>query len=385
VKRTLITSLVVTAVSASCFMPQGVSAADHVSKAKQVSAQNVINVKTLSNSIRTLGSQSPLIQAYGLVILQQPDLQVKAMSSLTNHQKIARNNVKEWLDQYNPKLIDLNENMMRFSTRFNNYYSKLDDLVGKLEQDEQAKADFLSAFSRLHSQVKVIQENMDQTLSDLTSYQTLLIADNKTFSERAETAIQSLKGSNGEILQLRADIKKLQEEIQAELTAILNSPNDIVKGSIKIGKTLSTIAQTGAETKTLDIVSVEQLGGDIVSAANNQASKSAAIIEQKQKELLPLVQKLSEIELEVTGITLIEDQVAGFTEMINRQINVFNNVMKGWKSINEVMNQIEMNFEDGLVSSTSLQKQLMMLKKMSDELHKQTNQFQDFVTNIEVN
>nr|WP_239534480.1 HBL/NHE enterotoxin family protein [Priestia taiwanensis] len=363
-------------------MPQGVLAEEM--KPKQVSAHNVINTKVLSNSIRTLGSQSPLIQAYGLVILQQPDVQVKAMSSLTNHQKIARNNVKEWLDEYNPRLIDVNEDMMRFSTRFNSYYNKLYELAGKVNEDEQAKADFLQAFSRLHTQVRTVQEKMTQTSHDLASYQTLLLTDNKTFSERAEMAIQSLQGTNGEVIQLRADIKKLQDEIQTELTNILNSPNDIVKGSIKIGKTLSTIAKNGAETQTLDIVSVEQLGGDIVSTANNQASKSAAIIAEKQKALLPLVKKLSEIELEVTGITLIEDQVDGFTEMINRQTTVFGHVMKDWKSINETMEQIEMDFEAGLVNGTSLQKQVMMLKKMSDEINKQTNQYQDFVTNIEV-
>ena len=48
---------------------------------KTVYAQNVIAPNTLSNSIRMLGSQSPLIQAYGLIILQQPDIKVNAMSS----------------------------------------------------------------------------------------------------------------------------------------------------------------------------------------------------------------------------------------------------------------------------------------------------------------
>ena len=95
-KKTLITGLLVTAVSTSCFIPVSAYAKGQT-EVKTVYAQNVIAPNTLSNSIRMLGSQSPLIQAYGLVILQQPDIKVNAMSSLTNHQKFAKGKCKSGL------------------------------------------------------------------------------------------------------------------------------------------------------------------------------------------------------------------------------------------------------------------------------------------------
>lgn len=385
-KRIFITGLLVTAVSASCLMPMNAFAESNPSGFSQLNAQNIMARNTLSNSIRTLGSNSPLIQAYGLVILQQPDIKVEAMSSLTTHQQFARNNVRQWMDEYNPKLMSLNQDMMRFSTRFNSYYSRLYDLAGKVNESEQAKEDFVNAFSRLQVQVQMIQDEMEQTSLEINRFNTLLVKDSETLSARAELAIQSLNGSNGDIVQLRADIKRIQEEIQAELTKILNRPKEIIKGSINIGKQVFNITSTGAQSKTVDFVSIGNLSDELINVSDSQARESAHIIEQKQKELIELIRKLSQTQIQATGITFIEDQVNGFTELINRQIITLGYLVSDWKAINETMNQIKMDLSAGVnIESDELQKQLIQLKKLSDELNKQTNQYEDFGTNVVVN
>ena len=384
-KKTLLTGLLVTAVSTSCLTPISAFAESNHSEFKQTSVQNITARNTLSNSIRTLGANTPLIQAYGLVILQQPDIKVSAMSSLTDFQKIAKTNVREWVDEYNPKLMDLNQEMMRYSTRFNSYYSKLYDLAGKVNEDEQAKNDFVSAFERLHSQSQTIQDDMEQTLLELNRFKALLDKDNASLSQKAETAIQSLKGSNGDIVQIRADIKRIQEEIQAELTKILNRPNEIIKGSINIGKQVFTITNQTAQTKTVDFVSIGSLSDEIVNAADSQTREAANRIQQKQKELLPLIQKLSQSEIQVTEIAFIEDQVKSFTELINRQITTLEYLVNDWKSVNETMLQMKENLATGVSSdSSTLQKQFSQLKRLNDEMAKQTKQFEDYVTNVMV-
>ena len=156
-----------------------------------------------------LGSQSPLIQAYGLVILQQPDIKVNAMSSLTNHQKFAKAS-REWIDEYNPKLIDLNQEMMRYSTRFNSYYSKLYELAENVNENEQAKADFTGAYGKLQLQVQSIQESMEQDLLELNRFKTVLDKDSNNLSIKADEAIKTLQGSSGDIVKLREDIKRIQ-------------------------------------------------------------------------------------------------------------------------------------------------------------------------------
>ncbi|MEW9179758.1 non-hemolytic enterotoxin NHE subunit A [Bacillus mycoides] len=384
-KKTLITGLLVTAVSTSCFVPVSAYAKGGQTEVKTVYAQNVIAPNTLSNSIRMLGSQSPLIQAYGLVILQQPDIKVNAMSSLTNHQKFAKTNVREWIDEYNPKLIDLNQEMMRYSTRFNSYYSKLYELAGKVNEDEQAKADFTNAYGKLQLQVQSIQESMEQDLLELNRFKTVLDKDSNNLSTKADEAIKTLQGSSGDIVKLREDIKRIQGEIQAELTTILNRPQEIIKGSINIGKQVFTITNQTAQTKTIDFVSIGTLSNEIVNAADSQTREAALRIQQKQKELLPLIQKLSQTELEATQITFVEDQVSSFTELIDRQITTLETLLTDWKVLNNNMIQIQTNIEEGTYTDSSLlQKHFNQLKKVSDEMNKQTNQFEDYVTNVEV-
>ncbi|GAB6428494.1 non-hemolytic enterotoxin NHE subunit A [Bacillus luti] len=384
-KKTLITGLLVTAVSTSCFIPVSAYAEEGQTEVKTAYTQNVIAPNTLSNSIRMLGSQSPLIQAYGLVILQQPDIKVNAMSSLTNHQKFAKANVREWIDEYNPKLIDLNQEMMRYSTRFNSYYSKLYELAGNINEGEQAKADFTGAYGKLQLQVQSIQESMEQDLLELNRFKTVLDKDSNNLSIKADETIKTLQGSSGDIVKLREDIKRIQGEIQAELTTILNRPQEIIKGSINIGKQVFTITNQTAQTKTIDFVSISTLSNEIVNAADSQTREAALRIQQKQKELLPLIQKLSQTEAEATQITFVEDQVNSFTELIDRQITTLETLLTDWKVLNNNMIQIQKNVEEGTYTDSSLlQKHFNQIKKVTDEMNKQTNQFEDYVTNVEV-
>ncbi|PFA86214.1 HBL/NHE enterotoxin family protein [Bacillus cereus] len=384
-KRNLITGLLVTAVSTISLTSVNVYAEEVKFNLKPTYKQNEMVPNTVSNSIRMLGAQSPLAQAYGLVILQQPDIKVNAMSSLTNHQKFAKKNVEEWIDEYNPKLINLNQQMMRYSTRFNSYYSKLYELAGKVNEDAQAKEDFKNAYGKLLDQVQTIQENMDQTSLELNRFKTGLDKDSQSLSQKADVAIQSLQGSNGDITQLRADIKRIHEEIQAELSIILNRPNQIIKGSINIGKEVFTITNQAAQTKTLDFVSISALSDEFINASDSQTKQAALRIQQKQKELIPLIQKLSETEIQATGIIFIEDQVNSFTELIGRQVSTLDYLLNDWKVLNSNMNQIKLNLEtEKYTDKNSLQKDLTKLKNLNDEINKQTNQYEEYITNIEV-
>ncbi|TKI79724.1 HBL/NHE enterotoxin family protein [Bacillus mycoides] len=385
-KKSLVTGLLVTAILAS--PPNYVNAYSEgmQSKSESTYVQNVKNANTLSHSIRTLGSQSPLAQAYGLIILQQPTIKGTGMSSLTNHQEFVKNHVREWLDEYNPKLVDLNQDMQRFSTRFNGYYGTLYDLAETVNTDAETKVSFVNAFNRLQQDVQTIQDGMNQTLLKLNRFNDLLLQDNKGFSEKAKIAIQSLEGSDGTVTQLRADIKRLQEEILVELAKILNRPNEVRNGIINIGKQVFTIAGGAAQTQTIDFISISSLGGGILDLFDSQTADSARIIEQKQKELLPLIQQLAETQIQVTEMTFIEDQMNGFTEMIKRQITTFEYLMNDWKALNDTMIKIQLDLSAGAhMDSVGLQNQLIQLKKFSDELYVQTKQFENFITNVTIN
>ena len=87
----------------------------------------------------------------------------------------------------------------------------------------------------------------------------------------------------------------------------MNRPQEIIKGSINIGKQVFTITNQTAQTKTIDFVSIGTLSNEIVNAQIVKREKRLFAF-SKSKKLLPLIQKLSQTEAEATQITFVEDQ-----------------------------------------------------------------------------
>ena len=57
----------------------------------------------------------------------------------------------------------------------------------------------------------------------------------------------------------------------------MNRPQEIIKGSINIGKQVFTITNQTAQTKTIDFVSIGTLVMKLVNAADSQTREAAAL------------------------------------------------------------------------------------------------------------
>ncbi len=152
-KKALVAGLLVTAVSTSCFSPVNTFAENNTTYLQPSSILGPA-MDRLSNSITNLGSQTPLIQGYGLIILQQPDLDVSTIYGITTNQGTIRNHVRDCLDINNHKLSVVNQDIQSFGIRFTNYYNKLVELAGKMNEDSEAKALFVRIFNLLQGDVQ---------------------------------------------------------------------------------------------------------------------------------------------------------------------------------------------------------------------------------------
>ncbi|WP_219374576.1 HBL/NHE enterotoxin family protein [Bacillus mycoides] len=374
-KKKLITGVLLTTVATNYLIPVSALTDRNHLEVKQIYSQQEEATETLSLSLRRVGSNFSLLKGYGLAILQQPNVTLAAMSSLTTHQNIAKNNVTEWFDEHNSELMDLNQSVRNFSTKVNNYYEDLYDSAGKVNEDEQEKQKFETGLSRLKTQGKNTKTTMNDTVSRFKDFQNLLDSDCVKFSTAADRAIQSV---GGEATQLRERIKDLQQDIQTEITNILNRPTEIINGSINFGKKVYTTGTSATDPKTIDLISILDLTGELLNLSDDPIRASANKINTSNNELVQLTKNLSDTLIQVTGITFIEDQVTGFAGMIDRQITTLELLMKDWDLINEKMNQIQSNLDSG-PSSDVLKNQLVELKKLSDEMEKQSKQFEDFL------
>lgn len=383
-KKVIVAGLVVTALSTSTLIPQAATAGDNTLQLQSLGTEeNTIRLDASFNSISELGKQIPLLKAYGLVILQQPNVKINNNSSLTNQQHIIKNRVTEWLDNYNPKLLELNENIRGFNIAFNNYYNTIYDLATKINESE-AKGSLIEAFEEIQAETQMIHEDMVIRSRDYNRYKELLTQDSSNLSERVGKTIDQLQGSNGDVGQLRTEVKNILHEIQQELINISNNPSEVSKQSLEISKLTTDIVTTGINDNTINYDAVGSLINKISILSNNQIKKSAITIQNKIDELKPLIQKLSEQEINITNLTFIEDQVNGFTEMIERQATTLGYVKDDWEGLNNTIGKILTSLHEGSIDAKTLQNQLENLKKINDELDKQTRQFQDVVLKVNV-
>ncbi|PFC74922.1 hemolytic enterotoxin [Bacillus cereus] len=384
-KKTLVAGLLVTAVSTSCFLPVNTFAESKTTYSQLTSSQNQLAMNRLSDSIKTLGAQTPLIQGYGLIIVKQPNLEVTAIPGITTDQGTARNHVKEWLDTYNPKLFNVNQDLQDFGKRFINYYDILVELAGKVNEDSQTKEDFVSIFNVLQDQMQAIQYDMKETSVDLNNYKNDLVEDSKSFSSKVSRAIELYKGSGGDIEKFRTEIKQLDENIQDDYTKLLALPKENVKGSINIGKTVIDIWKDAGKDQTLDTSNLEVIYNQFGQVQNDEVTRLNTDVRQKQQQKILLLQKLSNIEVQATQMTLIDLQLNNFTRVVKKQIQSFDNLVSSWNIFNETMIQMKTSLNtDAKIDSNALQAQLTELKKFTDELNKQTTEYENSVTNIKV-
>ncbi|MEH7464683.1 HBL/NHE enterotoxin family protein [Bacillus thuringiensis] len=384
-KKTLVAGLLVTAVSTSCFAPVNTFAESKTTYSQLTNSTNQLAMNRLSDSIKTLGSQTPLIQGYGLIILKQQDLEVNAIPGITTDQRIARNHVQDWLDKYNPKLFNVNQNLQDFGTIFISYYDILVELAGKVNDDSQAKEDFVSTFNALQDQMQAIQYDMKGASVDLNNYKNDLVEDSKSFSSKVSRAIELYKSSGGDIEKFRTEIRQLDENIQDDFTKLLALPKENVKGSINIAKTVIDIWKDAGKDQTLDTSNLEVIYNQYGQLQNDEVTKLNNDIHQKQQQKILLLQKLSKIEIQATQMTLIDLQLNNFTRVVKKQIQSFDNLVSSWDIFNETMIQMKRSLStDAKIDSHALQAQLKELKTFTDELNKQTKEYEDSVTTIKV-
>ncbi|MGE6402904.1 HBL/NHE enterotoxin family protein [Bacillus cereus] len=385
-KKTLVAGLLVTAVSTSCFLPVNTFAESKTTYSQLTNSQNQLAMNRLSDSLRTLGAQTPLIQGYGLIILKQPDLEVNAIHGITSDQRTARNHVQDWLDTYNPKLFNVNQDLQDFGARFSEYYDILVELAEKMNDDSQAKEDFVSAFNTLQEQMQALQYDMNKGVSvDLNNYKNELVEDSKSFSSKVSRAIELYKSSSGEIEKSRTEIRQLEENIQDDYTKLLALPKENVKGSINIGKSVIDIWKDAGKDQTLDTSNLEVIYNQVGQVQNDEVTKLNNDVRQKQQQKILLLQKLSKIEVQATQMTLIDLQLNNFTRVVKKQIESFDKLVSSWDIFNDTMIQMKRSLStDAKIDSNALQAQLKELKTFTDELNKQTTEYENSVTNIKV-
>ncbi|MEI5907208.1 HBL/NHE enterotoxin family protein [Bacillus spongiae] len=345
-KKMMISSAIATAVLATTVIPVNVLATEQKTTMSTESiTENYLGPEGLKQAMTDTASNALVMDAYALTILKQQDLFFKNIesldisdltTSLSNHQTIARNNASYWLDTLKPNLIQVNENIIGYNTKFQNYY---DTLVSLAMANDKETLNF--GLELLHSEIEENKAEVDALISDLTNFKKALFTDVQSFRSDSDAITSQLSGNNALIPQLKNQISAYNDAINTDIGIIAGGAvGEIVGVALFAGGVIlfPTAPYLGGGLMVAGVAVVGGSTAAIVIASND--------LEDKQKALKEATSTLTQLETEVVVLETLNNQVNYFVETIDLAIDSLQNISDQWNTLGSKYNTLIDTVED---------------------------------------
>ncbi|MGE0991847.1 HBL/NHE enterotoxin family protein [Bacillus sp. GMa5/2] len=347
-KKQLYTSLLVVTVMASDVGTANVFAASMVHP-EQVQNIQSVDLSQFSSSFRKLGDQAALLQAYSLIIEDQPIFNLPQVPALQDVQQLLQGDMKEWREKiFNKRLLRINESNRNFVRTFDTYVEN-ENLEG--------------IPIRLGDKMKNQQINIQQTFNELEDLKTSLDKHKNNLKTRIQEADKFLNGGSGRITELKKELGTIQASMQKDLDVISSVPGILVNSGTTIG---------GAVWKLLYPVTkgATQAALEYVAAATKK-------LEEAQKSAIEKAKKDGNAEVDIERIMKeVEENFANTPE----GKSLTRDSLKKYDFMDKVdIEQIKKIIETVVAGSTILQKQkdaIVSLAEKNNQLYTATRDLQ---------
>ncbi|MDA1775103.1 HBL/NHE enterotoxin family protein [Bacillus cereus] len=347
-KKQLYTSLLVVTVMASDIGTANVFAASMVHP-EQVQNIQSVDLSQLSSSFRKLGDQAALLQAYSLIIEDQPIFNLPQVPALQDVQQLLQGDMKEWREEiFNKRLLRINESNRNFVRTFDTYVEN-ENLEG--------------IPIRLGDKMKNQQINIQQTLNELEDLKTSLDKHKNNLKTRIQEADKFLNGGSGRITELKKELGTIQASMQKDLDVISSVPGILVNSGTTIGSAVWKLLYPVTKGAT-------QAALEYVAAATKK-------LEEAQKSAIEKAKKDGNAEVDIERIMKeVEENFANTPE----GKSLTRDSLKKYDFMDKVdIEQIKKIIETVVAGSTILQKQkdaIVSLAEKNNQLYTATRDLQ---------
>ncbi|MFJ8119930.1 HBL/NHE enterotoxin family protein [Bacillus mycoides] len=383
-KKTILTGSLVAAIATSTLVPTN-SFAEDKQIARQPKINNPLGVSSEgSGSLNDLGIQYMLMKAYALTILKQPDINLSSFPSLIDHQDIARKNAMRWLDKLNPMFISSNQEFLSSHNLFQNYYNRLYELAGGIDNNELAKKAFLHGVSIIQNNIKKNQNNLQNNLFAINTFKSSVDKNSQEFSVEVAKAIKQLEGQESKVKELTEKITSINNSITDDIRNVTASAAAGVAAitAIILGTLLFTgiigAAAPGAATAIAGGVTALVGSGIAVGFYSDSLMK-------KQNKLKELTKDLSAAEIQAASLSMVKRQMDNFITNVDSQKAILYKLDSKWNDLHQDLNDLATKVNSNLnVNSAVLQTQLSQIKNSYDAMAMQAKQFEESITRVKI-
>lgn len=267
----------------------------------------------LDNAMKDTKSNMLVMDLYALSILKQADINLDGLPSVDNNlktsikanQDLTRENATYWLNNLKSGIVKMNQNIISYDTRFQNYSGYL--LEAKNDPDT----------------LKALLTKLDGEISKNKKQVTDLVEDLKKFRKKLEDDTKNLKGNAEKIVNILtsqdAGIPLFQQQIEAN-KALIDENNKIY-----IGSSVATAFSVYLILSPFAPIGAAGLGGSIFGVVSSQQQ-----IIKAQEEIIKLTQDISMAKLQSARLTVVQGDIKNLTDTIDKAIVSAENIKNSW-------------------------------------------------------
>ncbi|KXY84374.1 MULTISPECIES: HBL/NHE enterotoxin family protein [Bacillus] len=299
----------------------------------------------LHDAIKKIGSSTGLMDFYALAVLKQANIDFNGIFTVKNplepkiiyHQERAKENASQWLHTLKPKIISIHQQIVNYTTRFQNYHKSLLAAI-----DNKDKETLTNGLTRLSISISENQAEVNRLVESLKEFKINMTEDTQMFKEDAHQLTLILASQD-------AGIPFLQNQITAFNDAI-NQYNTLMIG-VSIGTTLSPIALIGGSvliaTGAGTPLGTAFIVGGTMAASGGVAGITSAWEELKhaQNVIQKISSQISHAQIQVAGLTNFQNQTEFLTSTIDTTISALQNISDQWHTIERRYNFLLQNIK----------------------------------------
>lgn len=346
-------STLIATMAAANIMPTYASAAENTSKSTAIHAKAANATDThgeyslgpdgLREAIAKTGSNVLTMDLYALTILKQANANFEGITTIDDtlkgkiiqHQKVARGNANEWLDGLKPQLISTNQNIISYNTQFQNYY---DTLVAAV--DNKDKDTLTDGLTRLYSSISENKAEVDKLVADLKAFRSKMTSDTQSFKDDANQITSILASQDAGIPLLEKQISANMESINKNNAILISASVSTALGPMAIIGGVALIA-TGVGAKAGAVLITVGVGATALGVTGVVLAKQE--IDRAQGDIQKLTGDISNIKLQVVGLTNLKKQTESLTETIDIAIDALQNISNQWQTMGSKYNSLLKN------------------------------------------
>ncbi|WP_232339759.1 HBL/NHE enterotoxin family protein [Bacillus thuringiensis] len=334
----------------------------------------------LQKALQDTGSHTIVLDAYALTLLKSPQIKLEKdlfteqkdkylVDAIINSQNIAKEHATYWLNTLKPKLIDINQGIVNYGTKFDNYYETIVDAVNSNDKETTKKG-----IERLYNSVQENKKAVDQLVIDLQKFRNTLATDSTAFQDETNAMISSLEGKNAILPSLKQALDAYNSQVSSAI-AMIASGGVLNLVGVGLGVLTVVLAVTGVGlpfATVSGIATAGAVGGGVAlivlgSQQLNSANEQIALTTAKMKNT----------ELQAAALKSASAQTKSFSDTINIAIDSAQALSDQWSTMSSKYKSLLVNIDDISPNALAFIKEdlktakdsWLAIKKYADELY----------------